>query len=99
MKLWKGRFSKEANSSADAFNASIDVDQRLYKQDITGSIAHAAMLAKQGIITKEEAESIRLSLLAILKEIENGEIEFTVEREDIHMNIESILTERDRNRR
>ena len=94
MKLWKGRFSKEANSSADAFNASIDVDQRLYKQDITGSIAHAAMLAKQGIITKEEAESIRLSLLAILKEIENGEIEFTVEREDIHMNIESILTER-----
>ena len=94
MKLWKGRFSKEANSSADAFNASIEVDRRLYKQDIQGSIAHAAMLAKQDIITKEEAESIRLSLLDILKEIEEGRIEFTVEREDIHMNIESILTER-----
>ena len=94
MKLWKGRFSKEANSSADAFNASIEVDQRLYKQDIKGSIAHAAMLAKQGIMTKEEAESIRLSLLEILAEIEAGQIEFTIEREDIHMNIESILTER-----
>ncbi len=94
MKLWKGRFSKEANSSADAFNASIEVDQRLYKQDIKGSIAHAAMLAKQKILTNEEAESIRLSLLEILNEIEDGKIEFTIEREDIHMNIESILTER-----
>ena len=94
MKLWKGRFSKEANSSADAFNASIEIDQRLYRQDIAGSIAHAAMLAKQGIITREEADSIRLSLLDIQKEIEDGQIEFTVEREDIHMNIESILTER-----
>jgi len=94
MKLWKGRFSKEANSSADAFNASIEVDQRLYRQDIKGSIAHAAMLAKQGIIKEEEAEAIRRSLLKILDEIEEGKIEFTIEREDIHMNIESILTER-----
>lgn len=94
MKLWKGRFSKEANSSADAFNASIGFDQRLYKQDILGSMAHAAMLGKQGIIPSKEAEEIRLSLLEILHEIEAGNVEFTVEREDIHMNIESILTER-----
>ena len=94
MKLWKGRFSKEANSSADAFNASIGFDQRLYKQDILGSMAHAAMLGKQGIIPSKEAEDIRLSLLEILHEIEAGKVEFTEEREDIHMNIESILTER-----
>lgn len=94
MKLWKGRFSKEANSSADEFGASIEFDQRLYKQDITGSIAHAKMLAKQGIISEEEARSIELSLLEILQDVENGKIEFTVDREDIHMNIESVLTER-----
>lgn len=94
MKLWKGRFSKEANSSADAFNASIEFDQRLYRQDITGSIAHANMLGKQGIITIEEAETIRLSLLDILQDIESGRVNFSVEQEDIHMNIESLLTER-----
>lgn len=94
MKLWKGRFSKAANSLAEEFNASIDTDQRLYKQDITGSIAHARMLAKQGIISEEEAHAIESCLLDILKDIELGKIEFTIEREDIHMNIESILTER-----
>lgn len=94
MKLWKGRFSKDANSSAEAFNASIEFDQRLYKQDIIGSIAHAKMLGKQGIIAKEEADEIQLSLLDILKEIEEGKIEFTIEQEDIHMNIESLLTKR-----
>ena len=61
MKLWKGRFSKEANSSADAFNASIETDQRLYKHDIEGSLAHALMLGRQGIIPIEEGEAIRLS--------------------------------------
>lgn len=94
MKLWKGRFSKEENSSAEAFNASIGFDQRLYKQDIEGSLAHAEMLGKQGIIPKEEADLIRLSLLDILKEIEDGKLSFSIEQEDIHMNIESILTER-----
>ena len=94
MKLWKGRFSKEANSSADAFNASIETDQRLYKQDIQGSLAHALMLGKQEIIPMEEAEAIRLSLRSILEDIEDGRVEFTVEQEDIHMNIESLLTER-----
>ena len=58
MKLWKGRFSKAATSSANEFNASIEFDQRMYKEDITGSIAHAKMLGKQGIITLEESQLI-----------------------------------------
>ena len=94
MKLWKGRFSKAATSSADEFNASIEFDQRLYKEDITGSIAHARMLGKQGIITLEESQLIIDTLQDILADIEAGKIEFTIEAEDIHMNIETILTER-----
>ena len=94
MKLWKGRFLKAENSLAEEFNASIEVDQRLYQQDITGSIAHAKMLAKQGILSEDEALAIESSLLEILRDIEAGRIEFTIEQEDIHMNIESILTER-----
>ena len=94
MKLWKGRFSKEANSSAEEFNASIEFDQRLYKQDITGSIAHAKMLAKQGILSAEDALLIEKTLLEILADIEAGNVRFTIQPEDIHMNIESILTER-----
>lgn len=93
-KLWKGRFSKAANSSAEEFNASIEFDQRLYSQDIKGSIAHGKMLARQGILTKEEALLIEGSLLDILKDIEAGTIKFSIAQEDIHMNIESILTER-----
>lgn len=93
-KLWKGRFSKAANSSAEVFGASIFFDERLYKQDIQGSIAHAKMLAKQGILTKEEGRKIEAALLDILQEIEAGKIHFSVEQEDIHMNIESILTSR-----
>ena len=94
MKLWKGRFSKEATSSSDLFNASITFDQRMYEEDITGSIAHAGMLAKQGIITEDEAELIIKTLGEILEDIKAGKVEFTIESEDIHMNIESILTER-----
>ena len=94
MKLWKGRFSKAAPSSADEFNASIEFDQRLYREDITGSIAHARMLGKQGIITPDESLLIVETLQDILKDIEEGKVEFTIESEDIHMNIESILTER-----
>lgn len=94
MKLWKGRFLKAENSLAEEFNASINVDQRLYKQDIEGSIAHAKMLAKQGIISEDEALAIESSLLEIRRDIEAGRIDFTIEQEDIHMNIESILTER-----
>lgn len=93
-KLWKGRFSKAANSSAEEFNASIEFDQRLYRQDIAGSIAHSKMLAKQNILTKEEALLIESALLNILQDIDAGKIKFSIAQEDIHMNIESILTER-----
>ncbi|MBQ1289171.1 MAG: argininosuccinate lyase, partial [Erysipelotrichaceae bacterium] len=94
MKLWKGRFSKQASSSSDEFNASIGFDQRLYAEDIAGSIAHAKMLGKQGIISMEESELIIKTLKEILADIEAGKVEFTIEGEDIHMNIETILTER-----
>ena len=94
MKLWKGRFSKEATSSSDEFNASIPFDQRMYEEDITGSIAHAKMLGKQGIITQEESGLIVKTLKEILSDIEAGKIEFSIEGEDIHMSIETILTER-----
>lgn len=94
MKLWKGRFTKQASSSSDEFNASIGFDQRLYEEDIAGSIAHAKMLAKQNIITEEDAGKIVSALLDIREEIRNGGIAFSVEQEDIHMNIESLLTER-----
>lgn len=94
MKLWKGRFLKAATSSADEFNASIGFDQRLYQEDIAGSIAHAKMLGKQGIISDDEAELIIETLEQIKDDIEAGKVEFTIESEDIHMNIETILTER-----
>ena len=94
MKLWKGRFSKEATSSSDEFNASIPFDQRMYEEDITGSIAHAKMLGRQGIISPEESELIIKTLQEILADIEAGKVEFTIEGEDIHMSIETILTER-----
>ncbi len=94
MKLWGGRFSKETASSVDEFNASIDFDQKLYKQDIQGSIAHAKMLAKQGILSATEAELIIENLDAIHKEIEAGKVEFKIEFEDIHMNIEKLLIDR-----
>lgn len=94
MKLWKGRFSKASTSSADEFNASIEFDQRMYREDIAGSIAHAQMLGKQGIITEEESQLIVKTLKEILADIEAGKIEFTIESEDIHMNIETVLTER-----
>ena len=93
-KLWGGRFSKKTASLMDEFNASIEFDQKLYKHDILGSIAHANMLAKQNIIAKEEAAMITATLQDILKEIEDGRIQFSIEYEDIHMNIEKILTDR-----
>lgn len=94
MKLWKGRFSKAATSSADEFNASIEFDQRLYKDDIKGSIAHATMLGRQGIIPQVDAELIVKTLKEIEADIDAGKVEFTIESEDIHMNIETLLTER-----
>jgi argininosuccinate lyase len=93
-KMWGGRFSKKTDLLTDDFNSSISFDQRLYKQDITGSIAHARMLGKQNIIDPEESEQIIEALEAILLDIEAGNIEFSVSMEDIHMNVEAILTER-----
>ena len=94
MKLWAGRFQKETDTLVNDFNSSINFDARLYKQDITGSIAHATMLGKQGIIAQSDADQIINGLKAILADIEAGEVEFTMENEDIHMNIEAILTQR-----
>ena len=94
MKLWAGRFQKETDTLVNDFNSSIQFDARLYKQDIAGSIAHAQMLGKQGIIEEHEAEKIVEGLKGILKDIEDGKVEFSLDYEDIHMNVEQLLTER-----
>jgi argininosuccinate lyase len=94
MKLWAGRFQKETDTLVNDFNASIEFDQRMYEQDIKGSIAHATMLGEQGIIPQESVEEIVTGLKAILNDIEAGEVEFSLDNEDIHMNIETILTQR-----
>jgi len=94
MKLWGGRFQKKTDKSVDDFNSSIRFDSRMYKEDIEGSIAHAKMLGKCNIIPKEDSELIQKTLLEILSDIEEGKIEFEVDAEDIHMNIEKILISR-----
>ena len=94
MKLWAGRFQKETNILVNDFNSSIGFDARLYEQDIRGSIAHAGMLGNQGIIEAHEAEKIIEGLKAILADIEDDKVEFSLDNEDIHMNIEAMLTER-----
>lgn len=90
--LWNARFSKAIDETVNDFNASIMFDSRLYKQDIQGSLAHAEMLAKRGIISKEDHEAILNGLLEILEEIENGTIQFSTQYEDIHMAVEELLT-------
>jgi len=94
MKLWSGRFQKEVDSKVNDFNSSISFDARLYRQDIAGSIAHATMLGEQGIIAKEEAEQIITGLRAILEDVEAGALTFSEDNEDIHMNMEVLLTQR-----
>jgi argininosuccinate lyase len=89
----RGRFKKKADKLVDAYTTSIPFDWRLYPYDIAGSIAHARMLAKQGIITDKDAETIVNGLTAIQREIEGGEFQFKPEMEDIHMNIEARLIE------
>ena len=91
MKLWSGRFQKEANSNLDDFNSSIHIDSRMYKEDIKGSIAHVTMLGKCNIVTIEESNQIIKGLKEILEEIESGKVQFSKNNEDIHMNIESLL--------
>ncbi len=94
MKLWGGRFIGSTDSFTDHFHSSISFDSRMYKQDIEGSIAHAAMLGKQGIIPMEDSELIQKTLKEILADIEAGNVVFDERAEDIHMNIETILIER-----
>ncbi|MBR4426214.1 MAG: argininosuccinate lyase [Spirochaetales bacterium] len=93
-KMWAGRTAGKVDSLADSFNSSIGFDKRLYSQDIQGSMAHAAMLSKQGIITFSEADSIISGLTQILSDIESGKLKIDPKAEDIHMFVEQILTER-----
>lgn len=92
--LWGGRFTKQTDRLVYAFNASIDFDRRLYRQDIRGSLVHAEMLAKQGILTEEEKNHITEGLKGILRDVENGSLKITDEYEDIHSFVEANLTER-----
>ena len=94
MKLWGGRFSKATDGLVDDFHSSISFDQRLAEQDITGSIAHATMLGEQGIIPQEDAEKIVEGLRGILADVKAGKVHWMVDAEDIHMNVEALLTER-----
>ena len=92
--LWGGRFTKETDALAYAFNASISYDKKLYKQDIAGSKAHAAMLGKQGILTEEETKQILAALDEILEDVSSGKLEITEEHEDIHSFVEAVLIQR-----
>lgn len=93
-KLWGGRFQKNTDKKVDDFNSSIRFDKRMYRQDIRGSIAHATMLGKQGIIPASDAELIVSGLGEILNDIENGKVQFEIDAEDIHMNVEKLLIEK-----
>ena len=92
--MWAGRFAKSLDSKADDFNSSIRFDCKMYKQDIIGSMAHAEMLSKQGIISVTDCEAILGGLSDILAELESGELEFDMSCEDIHMFVEAELTKR-----
>ena len=94
MKLWGGRFTKQTNQLVHNFNESISFDQKFFRQDIAGSIAHVTMLAKQGILSNEDKEVIVKGLEGIREDIENGTLEITTEHEDIHSFVEAVLTER-----
>lgn len=94
MKLWGGRFTKEENQLVHNFNESLSFDQKFYRQDIEGSMAHVTMLAKQGIVSEEDKEAILEGLKGILEDIESGKLEFTKEHEDIHSFVEANLISR-----
>ncbi len=93
-KMWGGRFSKTTDHLVEDFHSSISFDQRLYREDIKGSIAHARMLGFQNIISESKADQIINGLQEVLKEITEGKVEFDVGAEDIHMNVESLLTKK-----
>ncbi|MCR4908962.1 MAG: argininosuccinate lyase [Lachnospiraceae bacterium] len=92
--LWGGRFENSTDEKAYRFNASIGFDRRLFKEDIEGSLAHAAMLCKTGILSEEEGEAIREGLEGILRDLENGSLDISEEYEDIHSFVEATLTGR-----
>ena len=92
--LWGGRFTKETDKLVYNFNASISFDQKFYKQDIKGSMAHVKMLAKQGILTEDERDQILEGLEGILADVESGKLKITSEYEDIHSFVEANLIER-----
>ena len=93
-KMWAGRTAGQTDSIADDFNSSISFDSRMYRQDITGSMAHAAMLGAKNIITQEEAQTLIDGLDSILSDLDSGKLEFDMSCEDIHMFVEQVLTER-----
>ena len=93
-KMWAGRFQKQLDTSANDFNSSIRVDARMFRQDILGSIAHAEMLGRQGIIPVDEAEKITAALTGILEDLQSGALEVDPQSEDIHMFVEAELTKR-----
>ncbi len=91
---WGGRFSEATDAFVARFTASVDFDQRMYRQDIQGSMAHGRMLAKVGVLTREECDAILQGLQEVLEEIERGEFEWSIALEDVHMNIEAALTQK-----
>ena len=91
---WGGRFEKTPGRFLQEFGASLPVDKRMWAEDIRGSIAHARMLAKQGVITEADADAIEAGLSEIYREIKAGQFEWRIEDEDVHMAIERVLTER-----
>jgi argininosuccinate lyase len=93
-KMWAGRFEKATDKTVNDYNSSLPFDSKMYSQDIEGSIAHSAMLAKQGVISQEDADAIRNGLLSIKDDIESGKLTFDSDAEDIHMFVEEELTAR-----
>ena len=93
-KLWAGRTAGKTDPAADDFNSSIRFDSKMYRQDIRGSMAHAAMLGAQGIISGEDADAIIAGLEGILSDLDSGKLDFDPGCEDIHMFVEQVLTER-----
>ena len=93
-KAWGGRFASATDQRVEEFTESISFDRRLFKQDVQGSLAHARMLRKVGLLTEDECQQIVRGLLEIQAEIENGAFQFVLDREDVHMHIEAALIDR-----
>ena len=93
-KPWTGRFSEPTDAFVEAFGASVGFDQRMYRQDIAGSVAHAKMLCAVGVLTEDERDAIIQGLGEIEAEIERGEFQWSIALEDVHMNIEKRLTDK-----